>query len=152
MLKFIIRLVDRSGAADSEKDADQVHLATATLLIRAAVIDGHADEAEIAKLMQLLVDEFELDDAEATDLVATAISEEREAVDLFRYTNILNKALDPAGRSALIEMLWEVVYADGRLDDYESNLVWRVAELIGIDSSERIRLKQKVAQRSTRQS
>lgn len=132
---------------DTGETAGEVRLATATLLIHAAVIDGHAAPAEIDRLRALLVAEFALDDDEAAKLIDDAGDEERQAVDLFRYTNVLNKALDPAGRRAVIEMLWEVAYADGRIDDYESNLVWRIAELIGVDTSQRIRIKHHVAAR-----
>ena len=48
------------------------------------------------------------------------------------------------GRLQLIEYLWETAYADGVLDEYESNLIWRVAELIGVETRDRVRLRQKV--------
>jgi len=148
MLNFIIGLLDGTGSTDHDEEARRVRFATATLLVRAATIDGHADNAELARLHELLADRFELSGEEVIDLIANAMAEERDAVDLFRYTNILNKSLDTDGRRALVEMLWEVAYADGRLDEYEANLVWRVAELIGIDSAERIRIRQKVAARA----
>jgi hypothetical protein len=47
-------------------------------------------------------------------------------------TRIINNRLPPEQRVAVIEMLWQVVYADGSVDDYESNLVRRVAGLLHV--------------------
>ena len=44
-------------------------------------------------------------------------------------------------------MMWEIIYADGRANEFESNLMWRAADLLGISSRERIELGQRVASR-----
>ena len=38
--------------------------------------------------------------------------------------------------------MWELVYADGKVHEFEDNLIWRAAELLGVSSEVRIRLKQ----------
>jgi len=58
---------------------------------------------------------------------------------------LLNHALDEDGRRRVIEMMWEIVYADGRVSDFESNLLWRAADLLGISARERIELGRRVA-------
>jgi uncharacterized tellurite resistance protein B-like protein len=45
----------------------------------------------------------------------------------------------------MIEMMWQLAYADGAASDYEDNLIWRVADLLGVPSRERIALRQRVA-------
>ena len=45
----------------------------------------------------------------------------------------------------MIEMMWEVAYADGAVSAYEDNLIWRVADLLCVSSTERIALRQRVA-------
>ena len=70
-----------------------------------------------------------------------------DAVDMYRFTSILKTEMQEDERRALIEDLWEMVYADGEVHEFEDNVVWRVAELIGIQSRERMVLKQRVLNR-----
>jgi uncharacterized tellurite resistance protein B-like protein len=68
-------------------------------------------------------------------------------VDLYRFTSVLTREFDPERRVAVVERLWEVVYADGRVHEFEDNLVWRVAELLGVARHDRLRAKADVAAR-----
>ena len=65
-----------------------------------------------------------------------------ESVDLFGFTNVLCRELDQDGRKRVVEMLWEVVMADGVIHEFESNLVWRTAELLGVSTRDRVTLRQ----------
>ena len=119
-------------------------LATAVLLIRAAVVDGSLEKIEMDKLHELLKRRFDLGEEEVQDLIERGREKERESVDLYHFTKVITDKLDMDGRQQLIEYLWETAYADGVLDEYESNLIWRVAELIGVETRDRVRLRQKV--------
>jgi uncharacterized tellurite resistance protein B-like protein len=126
-------------------DADDYRLAAAALLIHAAAIDGNISDAERDLLHAMLKQRFDLDD-EATDrLVEVATAAEHEAVDLYHFTSKLNRSLDEAGRLRLIEMMWQIALADGRVTDFEDNLIWRAADLLGVSSHERLALRQRVA-------
>jgi len=72
---------------------------------------------------------------------------ERDAVDLYAFTSVINRHLDQTGRQELISLLWEMVYADGERHELEDNIVWRVSELVGIDGPDRVALRQRVAER-----
>jgi uncharacterized tellurite resistance protein B-like protein len=87
---------------------------------------------------------FTLDDAATAELIEKATAAEQEAVDLYHFTHQLNRALDEAGRARIVEMMWEIVYADGQRDELEDNLVWRAADLLGISARERIELRRRV--------
>jgi uncharacterized tellurite resistance protein B-like protein len=58
-------------------------------------------------------------------LIDKATAAEHEAVDLYHFTSLLNRTLDEEGRAKIIEMMWEIVYADGKRDELEDNLLWR---------------------------
>jgi uncharacterized tellurite resistance protein B-like protein len=60
---------------------------------------------------------------------------------------VINRSLDEDGRRRVVEMMWEIIYADGAVGDFESNLIWRAADLLGISSRDRIELGQLVADR-----
>lgn len=124
---------------------DEFHVAYAALLVHAAAIDGTVFDSERNKLKSLLMQRFDLDDAAADDLIARATDADDRAVDLYHFTRLLNERLDDAGRLRLIETMWTVAYADGALSDYESNLIWRVADLLGVSQAERVALRQRAA-------
>jgi uncharacterized tellurite resistance protein B-like protein len=124
-------------------------LAAAALLVHAAAIDGDVSEAERDKLHAVIKQQFDLDEATTDELVAEATEAEHEAIDLYHFTSLINRSLDEDGRRRVVEMMWEIAYADGhsRVDDFQSNLIWRAADLLGVSSRERIELGQRVARR-----
>jgi uncharacterized tellurite resistance protein B-like protein len=143
---FITELADGHKAGHDLDDGD-FRLAFAALLVHAASVDGEFNATERAKLTDLLKQRFELDDATADELIVQAIVADQKAIDLYHFTHLLNGQLDDNGRLRLIEMMWQLAYADGAVSDYEDNLIWRVADLLGVSSPERIALRQRVAAR-----
>jgi len=129
---------------------DDYRLAAAALLVHAAAIDGDISDVEREQLHAVIKRQFGLDEATTDELVAEATEAEHEAIDLYHFTSLINRSLDEDGRRRVVEMMWEIAYADGRCDDFESNLIWRVADLLGISSRERIELGQRVASRRGR--
>ena len=119
-------------------------LAAAALLVHAAAIDGNISEVERQKLHAVIKQRFDLDDAKADALIAAATTAEQQAIDLFQFTTKLNRTLDAAGRARIVEMLWQIVCADGIITEFEDNLVWRSADLLGISRDERIALRERV--------
>ena len=139
-----------SDFADGDKpavrfDDNDYRLAAAALLIHTAAIDGSMSDAERKRLHGVLMQRFGLDDAAADELVREATEVEREAVDLYRFTSLINRSLDDDGRCRVIEMMWQVVFADGKVSEFEDNLIWRAADLLGVSRRVRIGLRQKVA-------
>jgi uncharacterized tellurite resistance protein B-like protein len=122
-------------------------LAASALLVHAAAIDGEVSEVGREKLHAVIKRRFDLDEATTDELVAEATAAEHEAVDLYHFTSLINRSLDEAGRRKVVEMMWEIVFADGRVSEFEDNLLWRAADLLGISGRERIELRQQVAAR-----
>jgi uncharacterized tellurite resistance protein B-like protein len=134
------------GAKHPERFAENDYrLAAAALLVHAATIDGDMSAAERAKLNAVLKQRFDLNDAATAALIDEATAAEHEAVDLYHFTSTLNRALDDDGRRRVVEMMWEIIYADGRLNEFEDNLVWRAADLLNVSSRERIEIRRRVA-------
>jgi uncharacterized tellurite resistance protein B-like protein len=126
-------------------DDNDYRLAAAALLVHTATIDGGISEAERERLLALIMQRFALDAAAADELVREATEAEREAVDLYRFTSLLNRSLDEDGRCRFVEMMWQVVYADGQVSEFEDNLIWRAADLLGVSRKVRIGLRRQVA-------
>ncbi|MEC9368402.1 MAG: TerB family tellurite resistance protein [Pseudomonadota bacterium] len=128
-------------------DDEQMRVAAAALLLHTANIDGEVHKTEIQRVRRLLEQRFELDPGAASSLMDEAEKREQEAVDLYGFTSVLTAQLDRPGRLKIVEMLWEVVMADGIIHEFEANLVWRAAELLGVTSSDRIALRKSVEER-----
>jgi uncharacterized tellurite resistance protein B-like protein len=144
--KFLADVAD-GGKHPAHFEHNDYRLAAAALLVHTAAIDGNISDVERNKLHALVKQQFGLDETTTDELVAEATEAEHEAIDLYHFTSLLNRSLDEDGRRRIVEMMWEIVYADGRATEFESNLLWRAADLLGISSRERIELGQRVASR-----
>ena len=139
--------VSEGGKHPAHFEPNDYRLAAAALLVHAAAIDGNMSAVERAKLHAIIKRRFDLDEAETDELVAEATEAEHEAIDLYHFTSRINRALDEDGRRRVVEMMWEMVYADGHVSEFESNLIWRAADLLGISARDRIELRASVAGR-----
>jgi len=137
--------VSEGGKHPSHFEANDYRLAAAALLVHAVTIDGTMSDIERDKLHALIKRRFGLDEAATDELVLEATEAEHEAVDLYHFTSLINRSLDEDGRRRVVEMMWEMVYADGRVTELEDNLIWRAADLLGISSRDRIELRNRVA-------
>jgi uncharacterized tellurite resistance protein B-like protein len=125
--------------------------AAAALLVHVATLDGDLTEPKRAKLHTILETQFALDPAATDELIAEATADDRESVDFYHFTSLLMRTLDEPGRLRIIEMLWEMVYADGVVSEFESNVMWRVGDLLAVSSRDRIALRERVAAARTRE-
>lgn len=150
MLKAIRRFVSDLAAspADSRVETDDHRLAAAALLYHLVALDGVVDGSERARLRSLLMREFSLAEAESENLIDEAAEADRDAVDLYGFTSLLKSHLDDDGRRNIVRLMWRMVYADGAVHELEDSIVWRVAELLGVSSRDRMILK-KEAQSET---
>jgi len=144
---FVADFVD-GGKHPSQFADNDYRLAAAALLVHAAAIDGEMSAAERDKLHAVVKQRFSLDDMLADELIEKATQAEHEAVDLYHFTSLLNRSLDEDGRARVIEMMWEIVYADGQRDELEDNLLWRAADLLGVSQRQRIELRQRIARQA----
>jgi uncharacterized tellurite resistance protein B-like protein len=147
VIRKFLSEVSEGGKHPGHFEHNDYRLAAAALLVHAAAIDGNMSAIERDKLHAIIKRRFDLDEAETDELVAEATEAEHEAIDLYHFTSLINRALDEDGRRRVVEMMWEMVYADGRVSEFESNLIWRAADLLGISARDRIELRQSVASR-----
>jgi len=150
MLNAVRKFLADIGSSDHDGDnrVPDERLAAVALLVHMSGIDGEFSADESAKLRSLVKGRFDLDEAAAERLIAEARAADLEAVDLYGFTSVLKSQLDDAGRARIVEMMWEMVFADGEVHEFEDNLVWRVAELLGVSSRERVLMKQEARRKS----
>ena len=122
-------------------EPNELQIAVSKILVRTAKIDDEFHILEEQKILELLTKYFSLNDEDSKNLLELGISEEKSATDLYAYTNTIKKSLELNERKKIIEMMWQIIVTDDNFDPYENNLVWRVAELIGISTRERVQIK-----------
>ena len=133
------------GKHPSRFEQSDYRLAAAALLVHAAAIDGEISGVERERLHGVVQRRFGLDQEASDELIAEATDAEHQAIDLYQFTRMINRSLDENGRRRMVEMIWEMVHADGRITEFESNLIWRAADLLGVSSRERIELGRRIA-------
>ena len=133
-----LRGLDAAPAGAAEKrGADDMRLAACALLVETATMDGEFDSRERATIERLIGARFSLAPGDASALVAEAERAAAESPQIFRFTNAVKAHFDAAERVRLVEMLWEVAYADGVAHAYEENLLRRIAGLIYVSDRDR---------------
>jgi uncharacterized tellurite resistance protein B-like protein len=133
MINRIKAFFDDRGAEPAEGDhhsVDELQLAAAALLVEAARMDDRVDEHERARIHELLRWRFGLDEAEADLLIEAAIAETARSAQLHGYAEMIRAKFDEGERVRLVELLWDVTYADGELHELEASLMRRIAGLL----------------------
>jgi uncharacterized tellurite resistance protein B-like protein len=135
------------GKTDTPADLHDPKLAVAALLVHLAAVDGTMDDKERQAIRGALMDHYDLDEPSVDKLIREAARQDAEAVDFFKFTSGLTR-LEMEDRIEIIRMMWTVVFADRKNHELEDNMVWRIAELIGVSSRDRTVLRNQVRGRT----
>lgn len=136
MKSWFERATREEGGSQVKTEGAELQAAAAALLVEAAMLDGSFDQDEENAIVRALEANFDLGPTEAQVLVEEAREDVADATDFYRFTRVVKDRMPPEERGAMMEMLWEVAYADGHLHDYEANLVRRVAGLLHVPDQE----------------
>jgi len=148
MIDRLLNFLTGMEAPAAEQKADELELAVAALLIEAARMDDDFDDAERATIERLLAERFDLAPDDVRALVAAAEQKVQNTAQYFPFTREITKRLSMEQRVGIIEMLWEVAYADGVLDPHEDMLLRQIAGLIHVPDRERGLARKRAIDRS----
>ena len=132
--------VPTSQSAEDDRD-DSLRLAAAVLMVEAALMDEEFCDVERRKIAELLGRKFDLSDAEALGLVERAEARSQQSVEIYGFTREIKNRFTEIERGELMEMLWEIAYADGRLHMYEDSLVLKISDLLHVSRGRVMKLK-----------
>lgn len=121
--------------------APSQRLAVAQLLLEIARADLSSDAAEHAVIRRHLKQAFALDETELDALLARAAERVEHSTSLYDTVSLINRDLSPDTKNGLVRALWQVAYADGRLDPYEEALLRRICDLLYVPHATFIREK-----------
>ncbi len=115
--------------------ADEEHLlrlATAVMLVEVMRSDATFHDDERLAVLAALRDKFALTADEAARLAELAVATAHAASDLYAFTSRINERFDMPRKLKMIEHMWRVAYADGRLCAHERHVMWRIADLLHV--------------------
>ena len=141
--KFFGEGGDRS-VDKKETTVDHIRIAACALFVEMAAIDGSFSESERESIISILRNDYALSDEHATALMEAADEELKRSIDLWQFTNLINQNYSKDEKIQIIETVWKVVYADGRLDKYEDYLMHKLAKLLRLSNEDLIDAKLKV--------
>lgn len=151
---MIRRIFDQIVGAISQPESPEtdpaareqaIRRATAVLMLDVALADKEFDQSELEHLRVIAETHFGLGPGDATELIEEARNEAEELVSLYEFTQLLHQHMTEDEKARIVGMLWQIAYADGRLDRYENSLVLKISDLLYVSRGRVMRLKHDAA-------
>jgi uncharacterized tellurite resistance protein B-like protein len=141
-LKLVLAGEHTSKAAEVEEEK-RIQVATAVILLEVAYADEECSESELEHIIDILTSTFDLDEESVNELILVAEEQLRKSIDIWHFTEIINNEYSDEEKYRIIENVWRVVYADGKLDKYEDYIVHKLARILHIPHKRMIDAKLK---------
>lgn len=142
--KFFGKSKSDASEAEKETTSHDVRIATCALLLEMAHIDGEFSESEREGIINIIKKDYDLSDEHAVALIEAAGEELQRSIDLWKFARLINQNYSADEKIQIIEMVWKVIYTDGKLDKHEDYLVHKLAHLLRLTHKELIDAKVKV--------
>jgi len=148
MLKVFKDLLCRGGDAGSKAQQytseKELQIATCALLLEMAHADDEFSPEEEQRIASLMNNHFNIAPGVFSEIKALSDQRRAESIDLWHFAKMIKENYGPAEKEKVIEMVWSVVYADGRLDAHEDYLVHQLARILDLEHRQLIDAKVRV--------
>jgi uncharacterized tellurite resistance protein B-like protein len=152
MLNAIKNFFDTHLAAPAAaRDAHSIELATAALLIEVGRADRLVTDGELQVVLRAMQHKFGLKPDEAATLLQLAEDEVRQANDYYQFTSLINQRFSQEQKERVIELMWQVAYADTQLSAHEMHLMRKIAGLLHVTDAAYIGAKLRAKARAEAQ-
>jgi uncharacterized tellurite resistance protein B-like protein len=131
------------GTSENEDNERRIQVATAVILLEVAHADDDYSASEQDRILQILRDRFSLNEESVADLVEVSEEQMKRSIDMWHFTEIINKNYNTEDKCRIIEHVWHVIYADGKLDKYEDHVVHKLARVLHLSHAQMIEAKLK---------
>jgi uncharacterized tellurite resistance protein B-like protein len=137
------RALERADTVEADEPTreDAIRMAAAVLMTEVARADYEYDESEFELLLGLIARSFHISAEDALVLANRANETAEHHVSLHNFTQALNKSLSEHDKGRIVSLLWQVAYADGRLDKFEDSLVLKIGDLLYVSRGQVMKLK-----------
>ena len=142
-----LRSFDETGARRDAPDDDTLRTARTALMVRVVDADGRITSAEREALHRIVSETYGVGSPAAREIIDRGADADREATDLYEHTAVIRRSTDEGERVRLVELLFELAYADEDLHETEDAAVKRISDLLGVDPRDRVLARRAVAER-----
>ncbi|MBW4933639.1 tellurite resistance TerB family protein [Marinobacter sp. F4206] len=136
MIDQLKKLFAAPEADQSEPDPHQLAVAATALMVQLSRVDQNEDERELQTIVDCAVTAHQVTREEAEAILKDALDHAEDATSMYEFTGQINEHLDQNAKQALLESIWRVAFADGRIDKYEEHLIRRMADLLHLNHRE----------------
>lgn len=144
MLGMFKKLFEGTGSNKGEDKEERLRTATCVLLLEAATADETFSEVEQKKVVEILKSRFGMTDEAVKELIDESRSARRNEADIWYFTNLINQNMSNEEKYDLMREVWEVIYSDGTLGEFENYVAQKLYRMLNIDHSKFIELKLQV--------
>ncbi|WP_336366881.1 tellurite resistance TerB family protein [Marinobacter sp. C2H3] len=136
MIDFLKQLL--SGPTDERQPPgpDDLAVASTALMVQLSRIDRDQDERELDTIVRYAVSTLGVPEPDARRILDEALAQADDATSLYEFTGLINDRFDQDAKQVLLENIWRVAFADGRIDKYEEHLIRRMADLLHLNHRE----------------
>lgn len=127
-----------------EQEKHALNLAVAAIMLEMVAMDNHIKQEEIDRLHHVLKEQLDIDDDEISQLGELARQELNDSTDYYQFTSLINDHFDLPQKCKIIENLWHIAIADGKIDSYEEHYLRKIADLLFVPHSQFIKAKLRV--------
>ena len=142
--KFFTKTSDEVSAAENVQTSRDVRIATCALLLEMAKIDGKFSELERKSIVEVLENSYQLSAERAAAFMEAADEQLEKSIDLWHFAKLINENYSTEDKIKIIEMVWQIIYTDGKLDKHEDYLAHKLATLLRLSHEQLIEAKLKV--------
>jgi len=147
MIDFVKRFLDKGakdGSGDQVKEtAHDIRIATCAIFLEMSQIDDEFSELEREHIVSILKTNYRLSDEDVTALLEASHEELKGSIDLWHFTNLINQNYSTEEKLQIVENIWGIAYADGKLDKHEDYLLHKLAKLLRLRHKQLIEAKLK---------
>jgi uncharacterized tellurite resistance protein B-like protein len=122
-------------------NAQRIQIATCAILLEIANSDEEFSDIEKENIISVLKKDFQLSDESAGKLIEISDKEREKSTDMWHFTHLINENYSVEDKIKVIETVWKVVYADGKLDKHEDYLVHKLSNLLRLTHKQLIDAK-----------
>ncbi len=142
--KRLLKQQDAEPVSQEKEDFERIQVATCIILLEVAKSDDEFSSIEKTTLTAILKKKFKLSAEAAEELMAIADRKREESIDLWEFTHLINKNYTKEEKRKIVEAVWQVIYADEKLDKYEDHFVHKLAKLLQLKHDDLIEAKLKI--------
>jgi len=142
--KRLLKTPEEDSAAQEQDEFERIQIATCIILLEVAKSDDEFLSIEKTTLTAILKKKFEISAEAAEELMEIANRKREESIDLWKFTHLINENYSKEEKRKIVEAVWQIIYADEKLDKYEDHLVHRLAKLLQLKHKDLIETKLKI--------